>query len=139
MKCLIVRPPFAKYIVDGIKTIEYRSRKTNIRGRIGIIESGTSTIIGDVKIIDCTYNPDIHLWEWKLSSPNKYYRSIRIKRKKGAIIWEDIDFNPDDYMMQYEKPAMYNWNAYKDEEECHKLEQKFIKEYVRRTYGLDGV
>ena len=41
MKCLIVRPPFAEYIVNSIKTIEYRSRKTNIRGRIGIIESGT--------------------------------------------------------------------------------------------------
>ena len=61
MKCLIVKPPFANYIVNGIKTIEYRSRKTNIRGRIGIIESGSSTILGDVQLVDCTYNPDIYL------------------------------------------------------------------------------
>ena len=139
MKCLIVRPPFAKYIVDGIKRIEYRSRKTNIRGRIGIIESGTSVVIGDVILSDCKYNPDIHLWEWHLDSPNKYATIVRVTRKKGCVVWEDIYFDPDNYSMQYEKPAMYNWNAYKDEEECHKLEQEFIKKYVRRTYGLDGV
>ena len=139
MKCLIVRPPFAKYIVDGIKGIEYRSRKTNITGRIGIIEAGTSTIIGDVYLHACKYNPDIYLWEWELCFPNKYKYPIHIQRKKGAIIWEDIDFDTDDYIMQYEKPAMYNLNAYKDEEKCHELEQEFIKEYVRRTYGLDGV
>ena len=139
MKCLIVRPPFAKYIVDGIKTIEYRNRKTNIRGRIGIIEAGTSTIIGDVELYDCTYNPDIYLWEWKLEAPNKYLYPVHFQHKKGAIIWEELNWTPDISGRQYEMPSMFNWYAYKEEEKCHKLEQKFIKEYVRRTYGLDGV
>lgn len=37
MKCLIIRSPFAEWIVQGIKSIEYRTRKTNIRGKIGVV------------------------------------------------------------------------------------------------------
>ena len=93
MKCLIVRPPFAEYIVNGIKTIEYRSRKTHIRGRIGIIESGTSTIIGDVELFGCNYNPDISLWEWKIEGARKYVNPIPIIRKKGTVVWQDVDYD----------------------------------------------
>jgi hypothetical protein len=134
MKCLIVKPPFANYIVNGIKTIEYRSRKTNIRGRIGIIESGSSTILGDVQLIDCTYNPDIYLWEWVLCSPNKYAYSVYIHRKKGAIIWEEVNYTPEGRLRAM--PDMYCYDAYEEEEKCHEIEQEFIKEYVKKTYGL---
>ena len=130
MKCLIVRPPFAEYIVNGIKTIEYRSRKTNIRGRIGIIESGTSSIIGDVELIDCTYNPDIYLWEWQLSSARTYAIQIPIIRKKGTIVWQEIDY---DYTKKSIISFVYAPSFFiEKQEKCHELEQKFIQEYVRK-------
>ncbi len=57
MHCLFVKASFAGWIVDGVKLIEYRTRETLIRGRIGIIESGTGTVIGDAELIDCNWNP----------------------------------------------------------------------------------
>ena len=130
MKCLIVRPPFAEYIVNSIKTIEYRSRKTNIRGKIGIIESGTSSIIGDVELIDCVYNPDIYLWEWHLISARTYANPIPIIRKKGTIVWQDIDY---DYTKKAVINFLYSPFAFmKKEEKCHELEQEFITKYTRR-------
>ena len=134
MKCLIVRPPFAEYIVENIKITEYRSRKTNIRGRIGIIESGTSSIIGDAELFGCSYNPDICLWEWKIEGARKYAIPIPIIRKKGTIVWQDIDYD-------YEKQAIIHFKrtiekVAEQAMKCRKLEQEFIKKYVKKTYGL---
>ena len=130
MKCLIVRPPFAEYIVNSIKTIEYRSRKTNIRGRIGIIESGTSSIIGDAELIDCVYNPDIYLWEWHLISARTYVTPIPIIRKKGTVVWQEIDY---DYTKKTVINFIYSPFIFiEKEEKCHELEQEFITKYTRR-------
>lgn len=41
MKALTVKQPYAAYIADGHKTIEYRSWKTDYRGPLLITASGT--------------------------------------------------------------------------------------------------
>jgi activating signal cointegrator 1 len=70
MKCLTVKQPFASLIVNGYKEYEFRTWKTNYRGKIGI-HAGMSTdkrinkfkdynleyvngaIIGEAEIVDC--------------------------------------------------------------------------------------
>lgn len=76
MKALSIRQPFAERILIGTKKIEYRSVKTNFRGRVyiyssqktsyekdvfsgkkvtqaGIPNFPTGVIVGSVKIVDC--------------------------------------------------------------------------------------
>ncbi len=72
-RAISIRQPFVEAILDGKKTIEYRSRKTNIRERVYIYASlgkrdkddfdeygydpdkcPRGAIVGSVEIIDCT-------------------------------------------------------------------------------------
>ncbi|CAE7939660.1 PIF1 [Symbiodinium necroappetens] len=50
-RALIVREPWAGYLVDGKKTWELRGTACHIRGRVGIAVAGQ--IIGEVRIVDC--------------------------------------------------------------------------------------
>ena len=95
MKCLFVRHPYAGWIVDGVKDIEYRTRPTNIRGRIGIVQSRTGTVIGDVEITDCNYNEELDYHEWELMFPRRYKTPVPFKGKSGAVVWIDIDYDPE--------------------------------------------
>jgi len=76
-----------------------RSRPTNIRGRIGIIEQGTGLIVGEVKV---SYSMPFEANE--LSS-SFYYRNHRIKdidvlkKYRHAWVFEDAK--------RYEKPIPY--------------------------------
>lgn len=73
LRAISIRQPFVELILTGKKTIEYRSRKTNIRERVyiyasltpgdqdGFDEIGkrpgelpTGVIVGTVENIDCT-------------------------------------------------------------------------------------
>ena len=82
MKCLFVRPPFAGWIVDGVKTIEYRSKASNIRGRVGIIQSMSGTVIGDVEIVGCNWNEKIQCYEWSLANARRYKRPLVFSRSR---------------------------------------------------------
>ncbi len=96
MKCLFVRHPFAGWIVDGVKTIEYRSMQTKIRGRIGIVQSKSGTVIGDVEITGCEWNDQLQSYEWALSNARRYKAPLPFKGKSGAVVWIEVDYNPDE-------------------------------------------
>ena len=91
MKCLFVRAPFAGWIVDGVKTIEYRTRETNIRGRIGIIQSKSGTVIGTAEIIGCEWNEELEHFEWKLDNAVRFADPVPFRHKNGAVVWIDVD------------------------------------------------
>ena len=95
MKCLFVRHPFAGWICDRVKVIEYRTRATKVRGRIGIVQSRTGMVIGDVEITDCTYNEELDYYEWHLEHGRRYRKPVPFRGKSGAVVWIDVDFNPD--------------------------------------------
>lgn len=95
MKCLFVRHPYSGWIVDGVKQIEYRTRPTNMRGRIGIIQSRSGTVIGDCEITGCKYNEELDFYEWELANARRYRKPVPFKGKSGAVVWIDIDYNPD--------------------------------------------
>ena len=95
MKCLFVRPPFAGWIVDGVKKIEYRSKASNIRGRVGIIQSMSGTVIGDVEIVGCNWNEKIQRFEWSLANARRYKYPVAFQQKSGAVVWIGIDYDPN--------------------------------------------
>ena len=91
MKCLFVRAPFAGWIVDGVKTIEYRTRPTNIRGRIGIIQSRSGTVIGTAEITGCEWNEELEHYEWKLTNAARFAEPLPFPPKNGAVVWIDAE------------------------------------------------
>lgn len=95
MKCLFVRHPYAGWIVDGVKRIEYRTKQTNTRGRIGIIQSRSGTVIGDVEITGCNYNEELDYYEWELANARRYAQPVPFQGKSGAVVWINVDYDPE--------------------------------------------
>jgi len=106
MRALSIRQPYAEMIMRGKKRVEYRSRLTNIRGRVYIYASitpgdeddfekikckpgelPTGVLIGSVEIADCTRKRNVY--HWHLKNPKRLVRSIRPK-KQPQPTW----FNP---------------------------------------------
>jgi hypothetical protein len=102
-RALSVRQPYAEQIMQGTKTIEYRSFRTNIRGRVYIHASLTpgpdgefrklgatvedfekGVIIGTVEIIDCTGVPEDY--EWHLARPIRLDQTIK-PEKHPQPVW----------------------------------------------------
>lgn len=86
MRSLIVKQPWAEQIVNGLKSIEYRSRRTHIRGQIGIVAAGTGTIIGEVDLIGCE-GPVNGLYHWLLANPVSYKIPKHYHHPPGAQTW----------------------------------------------------
>ncbi len=53
MDCLIIKEPYTDLILSGVKTWEIRGSRTHKRGKIGLIKSGSGTIIGEADLVDC--------------------------------------------------------------------------------------
>lgn len=109
---LIVREPYASWIVDGKKTWEIRKHPTRIRGRIGILTGGK--LIGEVEIVGVegpfsaeellAYRDRHHadaeflipyaqgkpLWAWVLAHPLRYPEPIPVPLRRGRMLWVDL-------------------------------------------------
>ena len=55
MNGLIIKPEWIDKILSGKKTWEIRGNKTKIRGKIALIQSGTSEIYGTCELVDVIY------------------------------------------------------------------------------------
>ena len=95
MKCLFVRHPYAGWIVDGVKPVEYRTMQTKIRGRIGIIQSRSGLVIGDVEITGCKYNEELDYYEWELANAHRYATPVPFTWKSGAVVWINVEYDPE--------------------------------------------
>lgn len=111
-KALIIKKEWLDLILEGKKTFEVRSGNTKIRGKIGLIESGSGLIVGECDLVNsiiidnnnikdvlyksCISNPEIinnmyknpHAWE--LNNFIRYNQPLKYKHPKGAIIWIDL-------------------------------------------------
>lgn len=111
MKGLIVKTHWADLILSGEKTIELRGSNTKIRGKIGIIKSGTKKVYGEVELIDSIQINeddyyklyDLHkvnanrsdipyknLYGWILKNPIIYEKPVPYNHKTGCVIWVNI-------------------------------------------------
>jgi hypothetical protein len=93
-RALSIRQPYAEAILTGEKKIEYRSRRTHIRGRVYVyaakglgaqedydymgVQPGdlpTGVLVGTVEVTDCTDNGEY--FEWHLSKPKRLPKPIK--------------------------------------------------------------
>jgi len=105
-RALIIKKEHLDKILSGDKVWEMRSTKTNVRGRIGLIESGSGLIVGEVEIVDVltdvkpwksmyrqyhqVYNSQLlYKWRypWVLKNAKRYNKPIPYKHPKGAVVW----------------------------------------------------
>ena len=95
MKVLTIKNPWASLIVNNYKKYEFRSWKTNYRGKI------KGAIIGEADLVDCilvaksfddelknsntiVYSHEhVGLYAWKLENIKKYDKPIYVKGKLG--------------------------------------------------------
>lgn len=111
MKGLIIKSPYIELILEGKKTWEIRGSRTNIRGTIGLIKSGSKKVFGEVDIVDCIeldinmYNkhclelygkqekslPYERTYAWVLKKPKIYDEPKDYVHPLGAIIWVNLD------------------------------------------------
>lgn len=109
-RALIIKQPWIDLILSGEKTWEMRSRPTNIRGRIGLIEQGTGLIVGEAELVDCKesvtsfdigycdwkhriYDLDLlEKWHipWELQNAKRYEEPIPYKHPRGAVVWVNL-------------------------------------------------
>ena len=95
-----IRQPYVEQIFRGIKTDEYRSRPTNIRGRVYVYASlqpgqlkefkrvdaevgglPTGVIVGSVEIAGCRYTARYQCYAYKLANPKRLTRPFRPTRR----------------------------------------------------------
>jgi len=103
-RALIIKKVWLDKIFNEGKVWEMRSSRTYIRGRIGLIESGTGLIIGEADLIDShsiSRHPslikyhkveDVELlrkwrYAWVLKNAKRYGKPIPYKHPQGAVIW----------------------------------------------------
>lgn len=113
MKGLIIKSPYIEMILEGKKKWEIRGSKTNIRGTIALIKSGSKKIYGEVDLIDCieldlqSYNkyslelygrkedclPYKKTYAWVVTNPKIYKVAKPYNHPLGAVIWVNLNKN----------------------------------------------
>lgn len=102
MRALSIRQPYAEQILIGEKIIEYRSRSTNIRGRVYIYASKTpgdpeafkkmkinpsilpaGLLVGTVEITDCTEKDGY--FQWHLAKPERMPHAMKPKNRAQPV------------------------------------------------------
>lgn len=110
-KALVVKQPWVDLILSGQKIWEMRSTKTANRGLVGLIQSGTSKIIGSCEIIDVHYIPSLEElmdhqdkhqidfsdeglerchYAWIIENPKRFTNPIPYSHPHGAVIWVNL-------------------------------------------------
>jgi len=110
MKGLIIKSPYIELILSGKKKWEIRGSKTNVRGPICLIKSGSKKIFGEVTLVDCIeldlemYNkyclklygkeenklPYKRTYAWVVENPVIYDTPKDYIHPLGAVIWVNL-------------------------------------------------
>jgi hypothetical protein len=110
MRALLIRRPWVDKILDGKKTWEIRGSRTNIEGQVGLIASGSGTVIGVFDVVRCEgpltaaefkrnakkagMRPSEaklgyyrQTFAWVLKSPRRLDKPVPYEHPSGAVIW----------------------------------------------------
>lgn len=117
-KAFIVKPYWGELILKGLKSWEIRGTGTQVRGRVGVIFSGTGMIHGSVEIVGSSLllREDFDMFRkyhhipgefdslpyaephiWYLKDPIKFTDPIPYCHPQGAVIWVDLSKNKREY------------------------------------------
>jgi hypothetical protein len=113
MRALVIRQEPLDKILSGTKTWEIRGSKTLIRETIGLIESGSGTIVGVCELKDCVGPltlaelernarrarisangrnlPYKRTHAWVLANARRLRKPVSYEHPSGAIIWVQLD------------------------------------------------
>ena len=143
MKCLLVKPEFAQWIVQGAKHNEYRTLKTYVRGRIGIAETGVihggnwpmRRIVGDVEIYDCIFCPNgpwqtgtyTGIYAWRLRNPRRYKSPVYVPVQHGPQIFFKAEYDAPKMAI----PPLFGAELIQAELDCIEAEKKFLAKLGR--------
>lgn len=113
---LLIRQPFAVWIVGGRKTWELRGSATKVRGRIAILAAGTKTVVGTCELCDVKGPLKLrdlrsnarklnwpaakitgplyygnHTYAWVLRAAKRLRKPVAYDHPMGAVIWVNLD------------------------------------------------
>lgn len=116
LKGLIVREEPMAQILKGVKTWELRSRRTQIRGKIALITSGSGTVVGTAEVVECIGPLTVEQWNsnlrkmglskedrikskreigdvyaWVIKSAKRLRKPIPYRHKPGIINWHPVE------------------------------------------------
>src|SRR5450432_3151144 len=114
MRALLVRHPWIDMILEGRKTWEIRGSATSVRGTIGLVPSGSGTVIGVCDVVGCEgpltadgYRKNAkkagmragearlgryrQTYAWVLENPQYLKRPVAYRHPPGAVIWVRLD------------------------------------------------
>lgn len=109
MRGLIIKQEFLDRILAGRKDWELRGSRTQLRGSIALIESGSGTVVGlctladvigplslaelkkNARHVGCKPNEISlyykHTFAWVLRDAKRLVRAVPYRHPQGAIIW----------------------------------------------------
>jgi hypothetical protein len=114
LRALLIRRPWIDLILDGKKTWEIRGSRTSVREAIGLVASGSGTVIGVCELIECVgplTAEEFHknagragmrpseaklgwypqTYAWVLAKPRILKRPLPYQHPSGAVIWVRLD------------------------------------------------
>jgi len=114
MRALLVRYPWIDKILDGEKTWEIRGSRTTVGGTVGLVPSGSGTVVGVCDVVDCIgpLTPEVfrknankagmksseatlghyrQTYAWVLPKPPYLQRPVPYEHPHGAVIWVQLD------------------------------------------------
>lgn len=103
-RALIVRKEWLDLILDGSKTWELRSRHTNVRGTIGLIEAGSGLVLGATNLVDSIGPLTTEAWRRGVSKHKVPYRGCEQLAKKWNHAWVLEDAKRFDAPIPYLHP-----------------------------------
>ena len=107
LRAISIRQPYAEAILRGEKVVEYRTRNTNVRGKVFIyagskilnneifeeyrvLKSGIifGAIIGTVEIMDSVKSTKFPGWyDWILINPQRLEKSLKPTNQPQPVFW----------------------------------------------------
>jgi len=114
LRALLIRHPWIDLILDGKKCWEIRGSATSIRGTIGLVPSGSGTVVGLCEVVDCVgpltaeefrknakragMRPSEarlgryrQTYAWVMAKPRRLSRPVPYRHPPGAVIWVRLD------------------------------------------------
>ena len=107
LRAISIRQPYVELILRGIKRREYRSRPTNIRGRVYVYASmkpaewprewrmvgkhpgelPTGVVVGSVDIVDCRWDDRTGCYAYRLEKPRRLRPHRTIVNQPQPCFW----------------------------------------------------